>query len=71
VKVYSTDESYEYHRVLTGVPVGHPNDIKPDGLSDSRKEYLFKSIREYCRVGTEDLVCPKPVEVQSKRAKLD
>ena len=32
----------------------------PLGLSSTRQWYLYKEIREYCRHGTEDSVCPKP-----------
>ena len=36
-----------------------PNEIKPHGLDRDRRNYLFKEIREFCKPGTEDLVCPK------------
>ena len=35
--------------------------VKSSGLSLSRERYLFTQIREYCRPGTEDLTCPKPL----------
>ena len=34
--------------------------IPPSGLSLQRQWYLHKEIREFCRPGTEDLVCPLP-----------
>ena len=34
---------------------------KSSGLSLSRQWYLFTQIREYCKPGTEDLTCPKPL----------
>lgn len=37
-----------------------PSQIKPEGLSDERKGYLFHEIRQYCKSGTEDLVAPAP-----------
>ena len=37
-----------------------PSQIMPAGLSDERQHYLFSQIREFCRTGTEDLVCPPP-----------
>ena len=37
-----------------------PSQIKPEGLSDERKRYLFHEIRQYCKSGTEDLVAPAP-----------
>lgn len=71
VKTYSTDQEYIFHKVLNKAPVGCPNEIRPDGLSDNRQEYLYKSIREYCRPGTEDFVCPEPTcdKAPAKKAK--
>ena len=37
-----------------------PPVIPPTGLSLQRQWYLHKEIREFCRQGTEDLVCPLP-----------
>ena len=37
-----------------------PAAIPPSGLSLQRQWYLHKEIREFCRPGTEDLVCPLP-----------
>ena len=37
-----------------------PPVIKPSGLSGERQWYLYNRIREFCRAGTEDLVCPLP-----------
>ena len=34
--------------------------ITPTGLTLARQWYLYQQIREFCRDGTEDLVCPKP-----------
>ena len=36
-----------------------PPVITPKGISRDRAEYLYKEIREFCRVGTEDLVAPE------------
>ena len=38
-----------------------PPVIQPIGLSPTRQWYLFRQIREYCREGTQDLTCPKPL----------
>ena len=35
--------------------------INPVGLPLTRPMYLYEQIREFCREGTEDLVCPKPL----------
>ena len=37
-----------------------PPTITPLSLSSTRQWYLYRGIREYCRHGTEDSVCPKP-----------
>lgn len=37
-----------------------PPTIRPDGLSQQRKNYLFREIRQFCKPGTEDLVAPAP-----------
>lgn len=36
-----------------------PPVITPKGISRDRAEYLYKEIREFCRLGTEDLVAPE------------
>ena len=41
-------------------PPALPEEIAPTGLSEQRKNYLFKETRKYCRQGTEDLVVPNP-----------
>ena len=38
-----------------------PPVIEPVGLSPTRQWYLFRQIRDYCREGTQDLTCPKPL----------
>ena len=37
-----------------------PPIIPPSGMSLERQQYLFEKIREFCRDGTKDLVCPDP-----------
>ena len=37
-----------------------PPIVQPSGLSNTRQWYLYKQIREFCRAGTEDRVCPLP-----------
>ena len=37
-----------------------PHKINPEGLSDERKNYLHREIRQFCKPGTEDLVAPVP-----------
>lgn len=39
---------------------GFPEQIVPDGLSVDRQKYLYSEIRQFCRPGTKDLVCPIP-----------
>ena len=35
-----------------------PREIKPDGLTEERKNYLYREIRQFCKPGTEHLVAP-------------
>lgn len=37
-----------------------PQKINPQGLSDERRTYLHREIRQFCKPGTEDLVAPVP-----------
>ena len=37
-----------------------PQRINPGGLSDERRNYLYREIRQFCNPGTEDLVAPVP-----------
>lgn len=48
------------HEVPT---VGLPEKVDPPGLSEVRKQYLAKHIREFCREEVKDLVCPVPTSV--------
>ena len=32
----------------------------PEGLTDNRKRYLYREIRQFCKPGTEGLVAPAP-----------
>lgn len=46
-----------------------PKLITPEGLDLDRQDYLFNQIREFCRPGTEDLVCPAPQNGDKRRRK--
>ena len=46
------------HGVLP--PALLPEKLKPEGLSQERKQYLYREIRQFCKPGTEDLVAPAP-----------
>ena len=37
-----------------------PPKVNPEGLTQDRKQYLFREIRQFCKPGTEDLVAPQP-----------
>ena len=39
-----------------------PAKVNPTGLSQDRKRYLFREIRQFCKPGTEELVAPAPQE---------
>ena len=46
--------------IILPSPSSLPNEIKPDGLTEERKNYLYHEIRQFCKPGTEDLVAPAP-----------
>ena len=64
LKLHSSSE--EEKRRLVKDPKWRPEGtdlppvIPPSGLSLERQQYLFEKIREFCREGTKDLVCPNP-----------
>lgn len=64
LKLFSDSESIQYNllRNTEWVPSASvlPEIIPPAGLSPQRQWYLYDQIREFCREGTEDLVCPLP-----------
>ena len=37
-----------------------PPKLQPEGLSQERKQYLYREIRQFCKHGMEDLVAPAP-----------
>lgn len=37
-----------------------PPKVNPQGLSQERKQYLYRDIRQFCKPGTEDIVAPAP-----------
>ena len=37
-----------------------PDIVNPDGLTEERRNYLFREIRQFCKLGTEDIVAPAP-----------
>lgn len=41
-------------------PSGFPEVIKPPGLSEGRKQYLYKNIRPFCKDQYKDILCPFP-----------
>ena len=41
-------------------PAVLPPEISPQGLSQERKQYLYREIRQFCKPGTEVLVAPAP-----------
>lgn len=41
-------------------PTVLPVELKPQGLSQERKQYLHRKICQFCKPGTEDLVAPAP-----------
>ena len=41
-------------------PAVLPARLNPEGLSNERKSYLYREIRQFCKYGTDDLVAPAP-----------
>jgi len=41
-------------------PAVLPPEVSPQGLSQERKQYLYREIRQFCKPGTEDLVASVP-----------
>ena len=60
--VYSLSQSFMLLKNPTVFPRSAtlPPTVKPDGLTDERKRYLYREIRPFCKPGTEDIVAPAP-----------
>ena len=41
-----------------------PNVILPAGLSATRKDYLYRSVRPYVRPQYQDVTCPAPAAIE-------
>ena len=41
-------------------PAVRPVTVRRQGLSQERKQYLYREIRQFCKPGTEELVAPAP-----------
>ena len=37
-----------------------PREINPDELTDERKNYLYREIKQFCKPGTENIITPAP-----------
>lgn len=48
------------NNVTLPAPTSLPRVINPEGLTEERKTYLFREIRQFCKPGTEDLVASAP-----------
>ena len=48
------------HQAVILPPTVRPSKITPEGLSEDRKRYLYREIRQFCRIVTEDLVALAP-----------
>jgi hypothetical protein len=65
-KLLSESEPTTHHLLKCNpeeVPQQKPPVIVPPGLSEQRKAYLFKEIREFVAEDCRDLVCPNPAEL--------
>ena len=55
----SPEQQFMLLKNETILPPTHlPPTIRPDGLTEERKNYLYREIRPFCKPGTEDLVAP-------------
>lgn len=66
-KVYFKEHRFSQERSLMLLkdptvmpPLVLPCKLRPEGLSQERKQYLYREIRPFCKYGTEDLVAPAP-----------
>ena len=66
-KVYFKEQRFSQERSLMLLkdptvmpPLILPCKLRPEGLSQERKQYLYREIRPFCKYGTEDLVAPAP-----------
>ena len=48
------------HQAVLPPSTTTPPVIEPNGLSEERKHYLHREIRQFCKPGTEDIVAPAP-----------
>lgn len=62
IKHLEDEQQYVYKLLKSEVPAvgAMPPQIPLKGLDPSRQWYLYESIRDFCRHGTEDLVAPHP-----------
>ena len=59
--VHSPQQSFMLLRSPAVVPPATlPPTVKPDGLAEERKRYLYREIRPFCKPSTEDIVAPAP-----------
>ena len=58
----SPEQAFFLLRNGVAIPPGSvlPQKINPEGLSEERRNYLYREIRQFCKPGTEDLVAPVP-----------
>ena len=56
----SPEQSFMLLKNNAILPPTLPEVINPDGLTEERKNYLYREIRQFCKPGTEDIVAPAP-----------
>ena len=62
-KLYSTSPEQSLQLLKNPAilpPAVLPPKVSPQGLSQERKQYLYREIRQFCKPGMEDLVAPAP-----------
>ena len=60
--VSSSEQSFMLlkNNAILQPPSTLPEVVKPDGLTKERRNYLFREIRQFFKLGTEDIVAPAP-----------
>ena len=56
----STEQSILLRNPAILLPSVPPVKLRPQGLYEERKQYLYREIRQFCKPETEELVTPAP-----------
>ncbi|RZF41831.1 hypothetical protein LSTR_LSTR005293 [Laodelphax striatellus] len=64
------DDNIFAHRIFPEDegPEGFPEPINPQGMSIERRNYLYTTIRPYCKEETKDILCPRGENAEGETA---